>query len=180
MTARPARTDILVRPLTADDAVPLYQSVRDSLDSLSYWFPWCHAGYSRSDAADWIAHCLQSWDRRTGFPLGIFNDQGHLLGCTGLRRVDRDVDVGNLGYWVGTPHRGKDVASTAALLAARMGFEQLGFHRIEIAVLAHNLASQRVAEKLGAMRAAGTCDRLVFRGKPASTIVYSLVPGDIG
>jgi RimJ/RimL family protein N-acetyltransferase len=46
-------------------------------------------------------------------------------------------------------------------------------------VLAHNLASRRVAEKLGATRGAETRNRLVFRGQPASAIVYSLVPGDV-
>jgi hypothetical protein len=37
----------------------------------------------------------------------------------------------------------------------------------------------RVAEKLGATRGAETRNRLVFRGQPASAIVYSLVPGDV-
>lgn len=180
MTPRPARTDIRVRPLAAEDAAPLYRAVRESLDSLSHWLPWCHAGYSRSDAANWISHCMHAWECGTGFALGIFGDDGALLGCTGLSHVDRSVNLANLGYWVGTPHRGRGVASTAALLAARMGFEQLGFTRLEIVVLAHNLASRRVAEKLGATPESETRDRLLFQGQPASAIVYRLLPGDAG
>jgi RimJ/RimL family protein N-acetyltransferase len=179
MTPRPARTDVLVRPFAAGDAAPLYEAVRSSLDALSYWLPWCHAGYSRADAADWISHCLRSWDAGTGFPLGIFNADGDLLGGTGLSRVDRVDNMANLGYWVGTPHCGQGVASAAALFAARMGFWQLGFARIEIVVLPHNLASLRVAEKLGATREAEARNRLRFQGQPTSAIVYSLVPDDV-
>lgn len=179
MNSRLARTDVLVRPLAADDAESLHRTVMDSVDSLSHWLPWCHAGYSLSDAAGWISHGLQAWDSGTGFPLGIFSRDGELLGGTGLSRIDRTDNIANLGYWVGTPHRGRGVAGTAALLAARMGFEQLGFTRIEIVVLAHNVASQRVAEKLGATREVETSNRLLFQGRPAPAIVYSLVPGDL-
>lgn len=179
MISRPARTDVLVRPFSAGDAEPLYRAVRDSLDALSFWLPWCHAGYSRSDAADWISHCLQAWDAGTGFPLGIFGSDGDLLGGTGLSHVDRAGNIANLGYWVGTPHCGQGVASAAALLAARMGFGQLRFTRIEIVVLPQNLASLRVAEKLGATREAEARNRLRFQGQPAPAIVYSLVPDDV-
>lgn len=179
MIPRLVQTDVLVRPLTAADTMPLYQAVRDSLDSLSYWLPWCHAGYSPSDAAEWISHCLQSWQDKTEFPLGIFGTAGEFLGGVGLNHIDRANNLANIGYWVSAPHRGKGVASTAAMLAARLGFEQLGFTRLEIVVLPHNLASQRVAEKLGATREAEARNRIIFQGQPASAIVYSLVPGDI-
>ena len=174
-----AQTDVVVRPLTADDTVPLYHAVRDSLDSLSYWLPWCHAGYGAADAAAWISHCAESWQARTEFQLGIFSTAGALLGGIGLNHVSRVHNLANIGYWVGAPHRGRGVASAAALHAARLGFDQLGFTRLEIIVLPHNLPSRRVAEKLGATRETEARNRLIFRGQPVSAVVYSLVPGDL-
>ena len=42
------------------------------------------------------------------------------------------------------------VATAAALLVARFGFDELGLQRIEIIAAVSNKASQRVAEKIGA------------------------------
>ncbi|KQY51283.1 GNAT family protein [Lysobacter sp. Root494] len=179
MTAPLAQGEILIRPLTANDALPLYRAVRASIDSLSYWLPWCHAGYSEADAADWTSYCQQAWESRREFPFGIFDRGGELLGGVGLSQVDRANNRANLGYWVAAVHRGKGIASTAARLAARMGFEQLGFTRIEIVVLVDNIASHQVAEKLGATREAEARNRLVFQGRPADAVVYSLIPGDL-
>lgn len=143
--------DILLRPLGPDDTLPLYRAVRESIESLSYWLPWCHPGYSKADAASWIAHCQNAWAARTEFPFGIFRSNGDFLGCAGLSRVDHVNNTANLGYWVGTNYRGRGVATIAARLAVQFGFDHLNLTRIEIVVLPQNLASQRVAEKLGAI-----------------------------
>jgi len=179
MTVPLAPGNIFVRPLTAADTLPLYRAVRASIDSLSYWLPWCHAGYSEADAAAWIAYSRQAWDARNGFPLGVFDADGELLGGAGLSHVDRANNLANLGYWVGASHRGKGIATAAARLTARLGFGQLGFTRLEIVVLADNIASHRVAAKLGAVREAEARNRLVFQGRPADAVVYSLIPGDL-
>jgi RimJ/RimL family protein N-acetyltransferase len=171
--------DVLIRPLTDDDVRPLYRAVRASIDSLSYWLPWCHADYSEADAAEWIAYSMRAWQARNGFPLGVFDRSGELIGGVGLSHVDRVNNMANVGYWVSAPHCGNGVATTAARLAARIGFGQLGFTRLEIVVLTENLASHRVAMKLGATREAEARNRLVFRGRPANAVVYSLIPGDL-
>jgi RimJ/RimL family protein N-acetyltransferase len=171
--------DVLIRPLTGDDVLPLYRAVRASIDSLSYWLPWCHADYSEADAAEWIAYSMRAWEARNGFPLGVFDRSGELIGGVGLSHVDRASNMANVGYWVSAPHRGKGVATTAARLAAHLGFEQLGFTRLEIVVLTENLASHRVATKLGATREAEARNRLMFQGRPADAVVYSLVPGNL-
>ena len=50
---------------------------------------------------------------------------------------------------------------------------------VEIVVLAHNFASQRVASALGATRECRARNRLYFQGKAHDAIVYSLVPEDM-
>jgi RimJ/RimL family protein N-acetyltransferase len=171
--------DVLIRPLTDDDVRPLCRAVRASIDSLSYWLPWCHADYSEADAAEWIAYSMRAWEARNGFPLGVFDRSGELIGGVGLSHVDRTSNMANIGYWVSAPHCGKGIATTAARLAARIGFGQLGFTRLEIVVLMDNLASHRVAMKLGATREAEARNRLVFQGRPANAVVYSLIPGSL-
>lgn len=172
--------EILVRPLAAADAPRLHAAVRNSIESLSYWLPWCHAGYSLSDAETWVAHCVAAWESRQEFAFGLFDHHsGELLGGTGLSRIDAANRSANLGYWVGEPHRGKGIATRAAALTASIGFEDLGLVRLEIVALTHNQASQGVAERLGATREGEARNKLMFQGRPVAGVVYSLVPGDV-
>lgn len=64
-------------------------------------------------------------------------------------------------------------------LVAQYGFNEIGFNRLEIVVQVENVASCRVAEKLGAKLECIARNRLVGWGKSHDAAVYSLVPTDI-
>ena len=74
---------------------------------------------------------------------------------------------------------GRGVATRATRLVARLGFAQLGLQRIEIIAAVDNLASQRVAEKAGAVREGLARKRLLVRGEPQDAFVFSLLPEDL-
>jgi len=172
--------DILLRRYTANDAPALCATVQTSLESLSYWFPWCHAGYSFADAEGWINRCVLAWAARSEFPLGIFAaDNATVLGGVGLSQLNRADRVANLGYWVAEPHRGRGIATRAARSMALLGLGELGFSRLEIVVHPDNAASLRVAEKLGAVRESLARNRLQFQGRPTDAVVYSLIATDL-
>jgi RimJ/RimL family protein N-acetyltransferase len=167
-----------IRPLIAGDANALHAAVRASIASLSRWFPWAHPGYSLADAESRVAHCVAARERGEDFAFGIFDSRGELLGCVGLNRIDPETNSANLGYWIGEKHRGRGVATDAARQAAAFGFGELGLVRIEIATLADNTASQRVAAKLDATREGIFPNRIVVHGAPMDAVVFSLVPRD--
>lgn len=123
---------------------------------------------------------MHAWEHRAEFPLGIFSSNGgEILGGVGLNHVNQVRRAANVGYWVSEPHRGRGVATRAVALAVSIGFEDLQLARLEIVTLLHNQASQRVAEKLGATCEAVARNRLMFQGKPATAMVYSLMHGDM-
>lgn len=131
------------------------------------------------DAKTWIQHTEEAWSNRSEFPLGIFEaSTGFVVGGTGVNQINKAYRIGNLGYWVSTPHTGQGVARFAAKRAALLGFEELGLTRLEIIALAHNLASRKVAESLGATRECLARSRLYLHGEPHDAVVYSLVPAD--
>lgn len=171
--------NVVVRPLAPGDAEPLYRAVRGSLESLSYWLPWCRHTYALTDAVAWVEHGMACWAAGSEFPLGVFDAAGALIGGTGVNRIDRAHGVGNLGYWVCDAARNRGVATRAARAAARLGFDVLGLTRLEIVVLPHNAASRRVAEKLGALREVEARNRVLFHGRPERAVVYSLIPDDL-
>jgi RimJ/RimL family protein N-acetyltransferase len=171
---------ITVRPWTVADTEGFFAAVRESVESLSNWLPWCTLDYSRDQAAAWIAFCERVWQERSEFPLGIFEtSSGRVMGGTGINHLRPESRMGNLGYWVGEPFRGQGVACEAARMAADLGFVDLGLTRLEILALVSNTASRRVAEKLGAVRECVARNRLYFHGAPADAVVYSLIPQDL-
>jgi RimJ/RimL family protein N-acetyltransferase len=167
---------ILLRPYRAEDIEVLFAAVRESLNELSRWMPWCHAGYAIEETRDFILRMVQTEGEGTDYALGIFDESsGLFLGGTGLNQISQLHRYGNLGYWVRTSAAGRGVATNAARLAARFGFESLGLNRIEILAAVDNLPSQRVAAKLGAQREGILRRRLWLQGRAHDAVLHSLV-----
>jgi ribosomal-protein-alanine N-acetyltransferase len=54
-----------------------------------------------------------------------------------------------IGYWVSPDVAGRGVAPTAVALVTDYLFNQVGLHRVEIAIRPENTSSLRVVQKLG-------------------------------
>lgn len=174
-----ASSEYVVRRLEPSDAPSFLAAVRESLPELLYWLPWCKKDYGLQDAEAWIATAQQAWETGTEFPLGIFERaSGEVVGGAGINQVNRACRMGNIGYWASSRYLGRGIARFAARQSALLGFGELGLTRLEIIVLTHNKASQRVAEALGATRECVARNRLYFHGQPHDAVVYSLVPSD--
>ena len=173
--------DILVRPLELTDEQSLFEAVRESIPEVSLWLGWCHEDYSIEETHEFLRSRADKSQGDEWYSFGVFdrNDGGRFLGGVGLNFINRVHQFGNLGYWVRTSAAGKGVASRASRLVARFGFEELGLHRIEILAAVSNIASQRVAEKVGAAREGVLRNRLLIRGEPQEAVMFSLVPEDL-
>jgi ribosomal-protein-serine acetyltransferase len=172
--------DIVVRPFEFSDAGSFLAAVKTSTAELGYWMPWCTPEYGLEDAQSWMRFCEAAWSERSEFPLGIFDgSSGEVIGGTGINQINKTHRVGNIGYWVSTPFIGRGVATEAARRSAMLGFGELGFTRLEIVALTHNLASQRVAARVGAVRECVARNRLFFHGQPHDAFMFSLVPDDL-
>lgn len=173
--------DILLRPLELTDEQALFSAVRESIPEVSPWLGWCHENYSIEETREFLRSRADKSQGDEWYSFGVFdrNDGGRFLGGVGLNFINRVHQFGNLGYWVRTSAAGKGVASRASRLVARFGFEELGLHRIEILAAVSNIASQRVAEKVGAAREGVLRNRLLIRGEPQEAVMFSLVPEDL-
>jgi ribosomal-protein-serine acetyltransferase len=171
---------LLLRPFRDDDDNRLYEAVRESMADVSPWLSWCHQDYSIDESRQFISSRAQAADSDEWYSFGIFEkDTRTLLGGVGLNFINRVHQIGNLGYWVRTTAAGRGIATQAARLMARFGFEQVGLHRVEIVVALPNVASQRVAEKTGAVREGVLRNRLLIRGVAHDAVMFSLIPKDL-
>ena len=170
---------LCLRPFVMEDVPALVEAARESRAEVGRWLPWCHADYGPSDAEAWVALAQAQRESAEGYHDAVVDvASGALLGGCGLWPLNRTHGLANLGYWVRTGAAGRGVATRAARLAAQQGFE-LGLTRLEIIAAVGNVASLRVAQKLGAQREGVLRNRLVIHGGLHDAVCFSLVPGDL-
>jgi RimJ/RimL family protein N-acetyltransferase len=139
---------VLLRDWRAADA-PVLEAVCGEWDVCRFTsVPW---SYSADAAAAWIARNQRNRGAGKVLSLAIAEDGGGAVaGNVNLTRFSRDRRQAALGYWLVPAARGRNLATRAARLLADWGFGQLGLERVELAILPDNVASRRVAERLGA------------------------------
>ena len=180
MNVELADGEIMVRPYRPDDIAALFEAARASIPELSEWMPWCHPNYSIEETKSFILSRAEAWAKDAEYGFGVFGpEDGRFLGGVGLNFINRVHHMANLGYWVRSSETGRGVAAKAARLVAQFGLRQLGLQRIEILAATGNLASQRVAEKTGALKEGVLRNRLVLRGQPTDAVLYSLIADDL-
>ena len=171
--------NILIRPFRAEDIQKVFEAVRESINEVAPWLPWCHAGYQVEETTEFILSRDVAWKNDTEYGFGIFDAKTEkFLGGVGLSQVNRTHGMANLGYWVRTSCAGHSVATAAARQTARFALEEFRLHRVEILAATGNHASQRVAEKAGATREGVLRKRLLVKGQAQDAVLYSLIRED--
>jgi ribosomal-protein-alanine N-acetyltransferase len=75
--------------------------------------------------------------------------EGQLAGEITLSSIQRGpFQQAYIGYWVDEGLAGHGLAPEAVVMVLRYAFEELGLHRVEIAIVPRNKPSRRVVEKL--------------------------------
>jgi len=172
---------LLLRPFALSDEAALFAAINASSEALLRWMIWFHDGYQISETRDFIQRGLDQWQRGEEFPLGIFDRQtGALLGGTGINTLDRLNRRANLGYWVRSDVARRGIATEAARALAPAVLEDLPLERLEIVAAVTNVASQRVAEKAGAVRESIARQRVWLRTHAADAVIYSITRADYG
>lgn len=174
-----ADDSVLIRPFQLEDALPMYQAARESLDQLCAWMTWCRSDFSLTDAEVFVSQCGRAWARGEHYSFAIIDAQtGNFLGSVGLNQLNHTHKVANVGYWVRNSAAGRGVATAAVRPVASFGLRKLGLNRLEFLIPTINVASQRVAQKLGAKFEGMMRSRLVIAGQSHDAAMYALVKAD--
>jgi ribosomal-protein-alanine N-acetyltransferase len=170
---------ITLRPLTVTD-FGQWQEVRTrSREWLTKWEPQRPPGTPDvvDSRAGFSARC-RARDRErqlgAGFGFGIFH--GHrFCGEINVNGVQRGpFQNAYVGYWIDEACAGQGLVPEAVVAVARHAFEDLGLHRLQIAIIPRNTASRRVVEKLK-IRDEGVAERyLEINGAWEDHIRYAL------
>jgi RimJ/RimL family protein N-acetyltransferase len=134
-----------IRSFELLDVEPLFLAICESKTELMQWMPWCHVDYRIEETKTWIEQCRSAWTEGRSYNFAIYDRRsGQILGGCGVDEINPVHRLANLGYWVRTSATGQNVATEAALLAARFAFSTLALNRLDILV-ARNARRQRGA-----------------------------------
>jgi ribosomal-protein-serine acetyltransferase len=173
--------DVLLRPYRPGDEPEVFAAIRESVEELCRWMPWCHPGYSIEETRAWIEHCGVARARGSEFHFVIEDRSGAFLGTCGLNQMRHEHRMANLGYWVRTRATGRGVATRAVRQLAEFAFRETELVRLEIVVALDNFPSMRVAEKSGAIREGIAHQRLRIHDRSEDAIVYAILrPAGLG
>jgi RimJ/RimL family protein N-acetyltransferase len=159
------------------DEDELQAAVVESAAEVGQWMGWCHPEYSRDDARRWILTQQELARQGLAYEFSIRSETGSFLGGCGVNQVNKANRFANLGYWVRISAMGRGVAPVAARLVADQIFRETDLIRLEIVCAIDNVRSQRVAEKIGAVREGVLRSRLLVPSGPSDAVMYSLVRG---
>ncbi|WP_172253514.1 GNAT family N-acetyltransferase [Saccharibacillus deserti] len=110
---------------------------------------------------------------RTSYELVVtLKDGGELIGGCGIHKAGFNAEIGytfNPRFW------GSGYASEAAFALLRMGFEELGVHRIYATCRPANEASANVMKRIGMQREGRMREHLFFKGAFHDSELYSIL-----
>jgi ribosomal-protein-alanine N-acetyltransferase len=144
---------VLLRPLQTSDFDAWREVRRRNIDWLTKWEPARLPGQPDvvEDPDAFSVRCSARQRERqlgTGYGFGVFVD-GDFAGEVNISAVQRGpFQSGYIGYWIDEKQAGKGYIAEALVVLFRFVFEELGLHRVQIAIIPRNHPSRRVVEKL--------------------------------
>jgi RimJ/RimL family protein N-acetyltransferase len=172
----PIRTErLLLRPLVPGDADAML-AYRGRLD-VSRYVPF--EPMSRDDILDRIAG---QWSRTELTDEGQYLTLGAEVAVTGELAGDvmlfwhsREHAGGEVGYVLNPALGGRGYATEAASAMLRLGFEELGLHRIVARIDEDNEPSVRLARRLGMRQEARLVHNEFFKGRWSNEVDFAML-----
>lgn len=164
-------------PVSVADAGALAQLVSANLAQLAAWLPAVAVLGSSTAAHDYlegavaaVAHGqLLEWHVRVN---------GVLAGAIRIKDIDAANRKAALGYYIGDAHQRQGVASAAARAVLDYCFDTFALNRIEVRCASTNLASERLALRLGFVHEGTLRQDEWLNGVPVDHLVFGLLRAD--
>ena len=142
--------DITLRMFNTDDAEELFELTIASKPYLREWLGWLDyieaVEDSKRNIEGRINGLIETGGRPKSFALMY---KGALAGTIGFNDIDRGIQCGTIGYWLGQEFQGKGIMSQALEVIIEYGFRDLKLNKIEIRVAIENVKSRALPERFG-------------------------------
>ena len=166
---------LLLRPFRDDD-LDAFHAIqrREDVVRYLYWEP-----RSLAESKEMLGRrILQVAIDKTGdglHPAAELQSTGEMIGHFNLFYVSEEHHQGEIGFVVHPDHHGHGYATEGARLMLRLGFEDLGLHRIVGRCDARNDGSWRLMERLGMRREAHLIENEFVKGEWCDELDYAML-----
>ena len=139
-----------IRPFRRRDTGALHEAIEASIKDLQQWLPWANA-YDRSVAQRFIRDSASAWAEGRAFDFAVRTSEepNRHIGNVSIWWTSRQNGIGEIGYWIRSDMTGKGVGTEVTARAVQIGFDELGCHKIVLRIAVGNVASERIAQRLG-------------------------------
>ncbi|WP_368163610.1 GNAT family N-acetyltransferase [Aeromonas sp. R6-2] len=129
-------------------ATELFALCHDNRDYLSQWLPWPPFIQKPEDTSLFIRRAIEGFARGETMSCAI-EYQGELVGIVAYNRLDHQLGVATIGYWLAERWQGNGIITRACQALIHHAFDELGMEKVEIRAAVDNTASRAVCERLG-------------------------------
>lgn len=170
---------IYLRPLTVRDAPQMFSAVEISRKELAPWMYWEQGTKSSDDLLPFIRSTQSMRRKREVEGFGIFDVSSKIyLGGAGLHAISPLHNGAELGYWVRSDYHRQGIGFAASVALLRLGFEEMGLHKINVRANVKNEASNALIKKLGFVHEGTARDDYKVRGKWGDHYFYGLLENE--
>ena len=141
---------LMLRPFRRRDVASMHEAVAASIDDLQPWLPWAE-GYDRGVAQRFVRESVGAWSegRAFDFTIRAIDDPDRHIGNVSVWPTSQQNRIGDVGYWIRSDETGRGFGAEATTRATQIGFEEMDLHKVQLRIAVGNVASDRIAEKLG-------------------------------
>ncbi|WP_214701924.1 MULTISPECIES: GNAT family protein [unclassified Exiguobacterium] len=142
--------DLTLRMFNVDDAEALFQLTMTSKPYLREWLGWLDYIDSVEDSKQNIEGRIKGLIETGGRPKSFaLMYKGTLAGTIGFNEINRGIQCGTIGYWLGQDFQGKGIMTQSLGTIIEYGFGDLKLNKIEIRVATENVKSRALPERFG-------------------------------
>jgi RimJ/RimL family protein N-acetyltransferase len=172
----PIRTErLLLRPFGDADLDAFFDMYRR--DEVARYLPW------EPRTREQVVEMLERVKTFTSFEVEgqrirlavVLPESGAVIGDIGLNGANREHGEGEIGFIIQPQHQRQGFATEASIAVLRMGFEELGLHRIIARGDPRNAGSVGVMERLGMRREAHFVRNELIKGEWSDQVLYAIL-----
>jgi len=163
----------LLRQVNLNDVANLVNTVSVSLTYLRKWLPWVGHSYNSKDAESFIIQSCEKFNNATGADYAIIDNET-IIGMVGIHYIDWENRCARIGFWMGLSHCRKGITTLVVSKLFTYLFDDLLLQKIVLTAAEHNIASNRVAKKLGMENDGLFINHEFLHGEYVNHIAYRL------
>lgn len=154
----------------------LFLTVDDSREHLREWLTWVDDTKQILDTREFLRLSMAGWAEGRMLRTAI-RWNGRICGSVSIEGITAE-ERGEIGYWLAHDCGGHGIMTRCVAKIARMGFDELGLHRLQLRAAEGNARSWAIPERLGWIREGTLRGNLQLRDVWHDVRLYSRLSTD--